>query len=355
MTDIDSTTPVNRELGSADAGGARSGSTPTTMRAAVYERYGPPDEVVSVRTVPVPEVGHGEVLVRVRAASVNALDWHFVTGLPMFARPALGLRRPRRTIPGADVAGVVEAVGEGVTQLRPGDRVFGEVPGGAFAEYVAAPAQWLVPVPDDVELEDAATVGVAAETALQGLRDWGQLRAGQRVLVNGASGGVGSFAVQLAKALGAAHVTAVCSTANVEAARRGGADRVVDYTREDLRAVGDTFDLFFDNAGSLTLRESRRLVAPGGSYVMVTSPKSTWLRPLPRMLRLPVVFALGSQRAPAFKVASRSRPDLELLVGLVAAGRLSPVMDRRWPLAEAPEALRVQGEFHARGKSLVIP
>lgn len=328
---------------------------PTTMRAAVHERYGPPEEVVTVRSVPVPEVGPDDVLVRVAAASVNALDWHYVTGLPMFARPTLGLRRPKRQVPGADVAGVVGAVGASVTRFEVGDRVFGEVPGGGFAEYVVAPAEWLVPVPDGVELETAATVGVAAETALQGLRDWGGLEPGQRVLVNGASGGVGSFAVQLAKALGASHVTAVCSTGNVEAARRGGADRVVDYTREDLRDLGETFDVFFDNAGTLPLRTCRRMVSDGGSYVSVTSPKSTWLHPLPRMLAVPFVFALGSRRGPAFTVASRNRADLELLIDLVARGLVTPVMDRRWALADAPEALSVQGEFHAKGKSVVIP
>ncbi len=335
---------------------ARPAASPQrTMRAAYYERYGKPEDVVQTRTVPVPAVGDDEVLVRVGAASVNALDWHYVTGLPMFARPALGLRRPSRQIPGADVAGVVEEVGASVTTLRVGDRVFGEVNGGAFAEYLAAPADRLVPIPATVSTEQAATLGVAAETALQGLRDWGGLQPGQRVLVNGASGGVGSFAVQLAKALGAAHVTAVCSTGNVEAARRGGADRVVDYTREDVRSIGERFDLFFDNAGSLTLRDSRRLLSPRGSYVMVTSPKSRWLHPIPRMLSVPVYFAFGPHRAPAFKVASRNRADLELLAGLVESGQLTPVLDRRWSLEEAAEALRVQGEFHARGKSVVIP
>jgi NADPH:quinone reductase-like Zn-dependent oxidoreductase len=358
MTDLDHTSPSASPSVATDPAPRHTGpspTTPTTMRAAVHERYGAPEDVVSVRTVPVPDLGRDDVLVRVAAASVNALDWHYVTGLPMFARPTLGLRRPKRQVPGADVAGVVEAVGADVTRFQPGDRVFGEVSGGAFAEYVVAPAEWLVPVPEGVELEQAATIGVAAETALQGLRDWGRLVEGQRVLVNGASGGVGSFAVQLAKALGASHVTAVCSTGNVEAARRAGADRVVDYTREDLRSLGETFDLFFDNAGSLTLRESRRLVSAGGSYVMVTSPKSKWLHPMPRMLSVPVHFALGSRRAPAFKVAARNRADLELLVDLVARGLVTPVMDRRWPLADAPEALRVQGEFHARGKSVVIP
>src|SRR4029079_11838796 len=193
-----------------------SNRTPTTMRAATYHRYGPPEQVVAVTEVPVPEPGPADVLVRVRAASINALDWHFVTGLPMFARPSLGVRRPRRTIPGADVAGTGLAVGHDVTRFRVGDEVFGEVAGGAFAEYVVAPADWLVARPDGVPAEEAATLGVAAETALQGLRDWGGLQEGQTVLVNGASGGVGSFAVQIAKALGASHVTAVCSTANVE-------------------------------------------------------------------------------------------------------------------------------------------
>lgn len=357
MTDADLSTPHRpaEPTASTSPRAVTPPSTPTTMRAAFHERYGSPEDVVSVRTVPVPAIGESDVLVRVGAASVNALDWHYVTGLPMFARPSLGLRRPKRQIPGADVAGVVEAVGSRVSTLSPGDRVFGEVSGGAYAEYLVAPADWLVPIPEGVDVEQAATLGVAAETALQGLRDWGRLKPGQRVLVNGASGGVGTFAVQLAKALGASHVTAVCSTGNVEAARRAGADRVVDYTREDLRGLGDTFDLFFDNAGSLTLRESRRLLTSHGTYVMVTSPKSTWLHPLPRMLSVPIFFAFGSKGAPAFKVASRSRSDLEFLSGLAASGQLTPVMDRRWSLDEAAEALRVQGEFHARGKSVVIP
>src|SRR5689334_25236281 len=300
MTDLDHTSPATSPPAvAAEPAPRHTLSAPASMRAAVHEAYGPPEEVVTVRTVPVPEVGPDDVLVTVGAASVNALDWHYVTGLPMFARPTLGLRRPKRQVPGADVAGTVEAVGSAVTRFQPGDRVFGEVSGGAFAEYVVAPAEWLVPVPEGVAVETAATVGVAAETALQGLRDWGRLQPGQRVLVNGASGGVGSFAVQLAKALGASHVTAVCSTGNVEAARRGGADRVVDYTREDVRALGETFDLFFDNAGSLTLRDSRKLLTPRGTYVMVTSPKSKWLHPMPRMLSVPLYFAFAGQKAPA--------------------------------------------------------
>lgn len=327
---------------------------PATMRTAWYERYGRPEDVVSVREVPVTAPGAGQVLVRVRAASVNALDWHFVTGLPMFARPSLGLRRPHRTVPGADIAGVVAAAGPGTT-LHRGARVFGEVPGGGFAEYVLAQADRLVATPEQVTDEQAATLGVAAETALQALRDWGGLRPGQRVLVIGGSGGVGSFAVRLARPLGAAHVTAVCSTRNVATAREGGADRVVDRTREDVRDLGETFDLVVDNAGTLPLRDCHRLLTPRGTYVLVTAPKSRWLHPLPRMVATPASFLFSRRTAPGLRVARHSTDDLALLAGMVAAGTLQPVVERRWRLDEVAEALRVQGEFHARGKSLVVP
>ena len=329
---------------------------PTTMRAATYDRYGRPEDVVRVQRVPVPQPGPDDVLLRVAAASVNALDWHFTTGLPMFARPAaLGLRRPKRTVPGADVAGTVVACGDSVKRFRVGDEVFGHIDGGGFAEYVVAPAEWLVGKPQGLSLEESATLGVAAETALQGLRDWAGLRAGQTVLINGASGGVGTFAVQLAKALGASHVTAVCSTPNVETAARLGADRVVDYTQEDLTAGDQTYDVVFDNAGSWSLRDCRRLLADDGIYVMVTAPKSKWLRPLPRMLAAIPYFKATRGRCAVGKVADRDTTDLELLRDLVERGEVRPVMDRRFTLDEAAEALRVQGEFHARGKSVVVP
>jgi NADPH:quinone reductase-like Zn-dependent oxidoreductase len=325
------------------------------MRAATYQRYGPPELVVRVTDVPVPAPGPGEVLVKVRAASVNALDWHYVTGIPMFARPTLGWRRPRRTIPGADVAGTVVGLGPGTSRFRVGDEVFGQVDGGGFAEYVVAPADWLVGRPEHVTSDEAATLGVAAETALQGLRDWGGLREGQRVMVNGASGGVGTFAVQLAKALGASHVTAVCSTQNLETAARIGADRVVDYTREDPTATSERYAVLFDNAGVWPLRACGRLLADGGTYVMVTSPKSRWVKPLPRMVANPLYFAVASGNSAGFKVASRSTSDLELLRDLAERGSVRPVISRRFTLDEAPEALRLQGEFHARGKSVVLP
>jgi NADPH:quinone reductase-like Zn-dependent oxidoreductase len=343
MTQTETATPMS------------SDNVPTTMRAATYHRYGEPDEVVTVTEVAVPRPGPADVLVRVRAASVNALDWHYVTGLPMFARASLGLRRPHRSIPGADVAGTVVAVGQQVTRFRVGDEVFGEVAGGAFAEYVAAPADWLVARPDGVPAEEAATLGVAAETALQGLRDWGGLQDGQTVLVNGASGGVGSFAVQIAKALGASHVTAVCSTANVETARRIGADLVVDYRTEEMPR-DRTYDVLFDNAGNWPLRTCAGLLSAGGTYVMVTSPKSRWLHPLPRLIANPAYFGIvRGRRSAGFKVAKRSTANLELLADLAARGIVRPVMDRRFTLDEAPEALRLQGEFHARGKSVILP
>jgi NADPH:quinone reductase-like Zn-dependent oxidoreductase len=332
-----------------------SSAVPTTMTAAMYDRYGAPEDVVRPRTVPVPRPAAGEVLIRVRAAAVNALDWHLVTGLPMFARAAIGLRRPRRAIPGADVAGTVAAVGVGVETFAIGDDVFGQVDGGGFAEYVTAPADWLVAKPQTLGFHEAATLGVAAETALQGLRDWGRLRPGQRVLLNGASGGVGTFAVQLAKALGAAHVTAVCSTGNVAAARQLGADRVIDYTREDATADNARYDLIFDNAGVWPLRSCRRLLADDGTYTMITAPKSRWLRPLPRLLGAPLYFAVTRTQSAVGRVATRSTADLAILADLAERQQIRPVIEASYPLIDAAEALRVQGQFHATGKSIIIP
>ena len=325
------------------------------MRAATQHRYGRPEEVIAVGEVATPEIGPDDVLVQVRAASVNAADWHFTTGLPMFARAALGLRRPRRTVVGTDVAGVVVA-----------DRVRGHaLPGGRRGlrrggrrrlRRVRRRAGRLAGrQARGSSYEEASTLGIAAETALQGLRDWGQLREGQRVLVNGASGGVGTFAVQIAKALGASHVTAVCSTRNVETAARLGADRVVDYTREDHSRSGERYDLVFDNAGVWPLRSCSQLLTEGGSYVMITSPKTRWLHPLPRMIANPLYFSLAPGRAPGFKVAARNTADLEQLRDLVEQGLVKPVLERRFSLDEAAEAVRLQGEFHARGKSVIVP
>ncbi|WP_425309369.1 NAD(P)-dependent alcohol dehydrogenase [Ammonicoccus fulvus] len=334
-----------------------SRTIPDTMLAATTERFGRPEDVVRMRRITTPAPEPGEILIDVAAASVNAADWHWATGLPMFSRIALGFRRPKRSIAGTDVAGTVVALGAGVTTWSLGDRVCGQLEaGGSFAEYALAPADRVVAVPDGVDLETAATLGIAAETALQGLRDWGGLTEGQSVLINGASGGVGTFAVQLARALGAGRIVAVGSTANIETAAGLGADEVIDYTTTDPTGVlTETFDIVFDNVGVWPLRECRRLVGDNGVYVMTTAPKSPWLHPLPRMLATPLYFGATRGKAVAGRTAAYSPEDLRTLLGLAAAGRITPVIERRFPLAEAAEALRLQGEFHARGKSLIIP
>ena len=328
---------------------------PTTMQAIVQKRYGRPEHVLSAAVVSVPTPGPDEVLVRVAAAAVNALDWHLTAGEPMFARLVIGLRRPKRQVPGADVSGTVAAVGDSVARWRVGDEVFGVVDDGGFAEFVARSEDHFVSRPEGLALPDSAALGVAALTALQGLRDWGRLQPGQSVLINGASGGVGTFAVQIAKALGAGHVTAVCSTRNVEQAHALGADEVVDYTTDSVADLGRGFDLFFDNAGSTRIREARRLVLAGGRYVVVTAPKSRWLKPLPRMLATPFVFLGSGRTAVVGKVSERSTTDLQLLHDWVESGALRPVIEATFPLSEGPEVVRRQGEFHATGKTLVLP
>lgn len=330
-------------------------AVPETMQAIVQDRYGAPELVLRAAAVPVPAPGPHDVLVKVRASAVNALDWHYTTGLPMFARLTLGLRRPKRRTPGNDFSGTVVTVGADVTEWVPGDEVFGAVEGGCFAEYVAAPASALVARPDRLSLEDSAAVGVAALTALQGLRDWGGLQPGWSVLVNGASGGVGSFAVQIAKALGASHVTAVCSTPNVEQARSLGADEVVDYRTSDVAKLGRRFDLIFDNAGSTTIRQAKRLLKEDGTYVMITAPKSRWLKPLPKMLATPLFYVGDPRRAVVGKVARNDTSDLQVLRAWVDEGLVRPAIEARFPLADGPEVIRKQGEFHARGKTLVLP
>ena len=263
------------------------------------------ERVLRLVDIPVPTIRADDVRVRVQASSVNALDWHCVTGTPMFARVTLGLRRPTRMVPGADIAGIVDQVGSAVTRFKVGDEVFGQVDGGGFAEYVVAPADWLVASPPRLSQEEASTIGVAALTALQGLRDWGGLRAGQRVLVIGSSGGVGTFAVQLAKALGASHVTAVCSTANVETAKQLGADRV--HARGP-HGVGRAISTWCLTIGSRTASRCRRLLSPGGTYVMTTGRKSRWLHPLPRLLGGLIYFKVVRANAAIGRVADRSTP-----------------------------------------------
>lgn len=321
-----------------------------TMKAVVYDRYGEPDEVLEMRRVPVPKVGDDEVLVKVHAVAVNPLDWHLHRGKPYFARLSQGLRRPKRSIPGNDVAGTVEAVGEAVTGFRVGDQVFGESPnGGGFAEYVTVSEDGLVTKPERVTFEEAAGVPVAAFTAIQGLRDWGDMRSGDDVLIIGASGGVGTFAVQIAKALGASHVTGVCSTRNVEAARSLGADEVIDYTKADYADGDRTYDLIFDVPGNRRLSVLRPLLKPGGKYVLIGGAKGDWLGPIPRILLMLLASATGYMKS-GFGVAERSKEDLLLLAEWLETGAMRSVIDRNYKLEEAADAMTYQGTFHARGK-----
>ena len=321
------------------------------MRAAVREAFGSPD-VVEVRDVEKPAPTDDEVLVRVRATSVNPADWYDVTGRPYVARPMTGLRGPKSERLGVDYAGTVEAVGTNVTEFEPGDDVFGGR-NGAFAEYVVVKAdRAIVSKPENVSFEQAAAVPIAALTALQGLRDKGKLEPGESVLINGASGGVGTFAVQIAKALGA-EVTAVCSTGNVEQARSLGADQVVDYTREDCTRGDRRYDLLLDIAGSWTWSDCRRILRRDGRLVVAGAPKGNrLLGPIGHVAKLRLASILSWRRV-VFFIAKFNKPDLETLRDLVASGRMTPVVDRRYDLSEISDALRYLGEGHARGKVVV--
>jgi len=319
------------------------------MQAIVRPRYGPP-EVLELREVEKPALVDDGVLVRVRASSVNAGDWYGMTGTPYLARAQLGLRRPKSELLGSDFAGTVEAAGKDVSQFRPGDEVFGGR-SGAFAEYVCVRGG-IAPKPSNLTLEEAAAVPVAALTALQALRDHGKLQAGQHVLVNGASGGVGTFAVQIAKALGA-EVTAVCSTRNVEEARSLGADRVVDYTRDDFTRSDVRADVMIDVAGSRSWSECRRVLAPNATLVIVGGPRGNPVfGPLGRIARLRVASLRGSQKA-VFFIAKFNKPDMATLRELVESGSVKPVVERRYALSETAAALRAMGEGHMRGKLVI--
>jgi NADPH:quinone reductase-like Zn-dependent oxidoreductase len=316
------------------------------MRALVRDRYGDPG-VLRVEDVQQPPLEDDRVVVRVRASSVNRAEWYLLRGRPMLARPMMGgLLKPKSRLMGADFAGIVEAVGKNVEGFAVGDEVFGGRD-GAYAEYVSA--KTLAHKPARVSFEAAATVPIAGLTALQALRDQADLRAGDRVLVNGASGGVGTMTVQIAKALGG-HVTAVCSTRNVEQAHLLGADRVLDYTREDFTRTGDRYDVVIDVAGSRSWRELRRVLAPGARVVIVGAPGgSPFLGPLGHI----VAKKLASRGKARFFVAKVNTPDLETLAELLESGRLTPVIDRSYDLADAPDALRAMGEGHIRSKLVI--
>jgi NADPH:quinone reductase-like Zn-dependent oxidoreductase len=320
------------------------------MQAIVHDRFGPPD-VLEVREVAEPQVGDDQVLVRVHAASVNPADWYAVAGIPYVARPQMGLRKPKSNRPGLDLAGVVAAVGGAVRRFRSGDEVFGAGT-GTLAEYAAAPEAALVPKPADLSFEQAAAVPVAALTALQGLRDKGRLQPGQRVLINGASGGVGTFAVQLAKALGA-EVTGVCSTRNVDLVGSLGADQVIDYTREDFTRTGRRYDLLLDVAGSRPWSDCRRVLHPRSTLVLVGAPKgSRLLGPLGHIAKVGLA-SLPARQKVTFFISNANPQDLLALQELLEAGKVTPVVERTYPLAQAADAFRYLGEGHAQGKLVV--
>jgi NADPH:quinone reductase-like Zn-dependent oxidoreductase len=321
------------------------------MKAAVRDRYGSPD-VVQLREIDGPVPADEEVLVRVRAASLNMADWYDVTGRPWVGRTQMGLRKPKSNRLGVDYAGTVEAVGGNVTEFRPGDEVFGGR-NGAYADYVCARADRAIVLrPGNVTLEQAAAVPIAAITALQGLRDKGQLQAGQKVLINSASGGVGTFAVQIAKALGA-EVTAVCSTGNVDIARSIGADHVVDYTQEDFTRSDERYDLLLDVAGSRSWSECRRILTPQATFVIVGGPKTNrLLGPLGHLAKVRLA-AVGSSQMVVFFIAKFNKPDMVVLQELLESGKVTSVIDRHYELSEIADALRYLGEGHAQGKVIL--
>lgn len=339
-----------RSKSGADPAPGTSPMGPATMRAAVQRRYGPPS-VLEVREVGIPSPGRGDVLVRVHAAAVHPGDYFVMTGEPYVVRLVFGLRRPRHGIPGRDLAGVVAAVGEDVTALRPGDEVCGWSTVGTLAEYACVSADHLVSLPANLSVVAAAAVPTSGLAALQALRRIADVRPGQTVLVTGASGGVGSFAVQIAKALGA-EVTGVCSTGNVELVRSVGADHVVDYTTTDFTRAEKRYDVILDNVEAQPLAAVRRALTPTGILIPNSGRGGRWLGPLGRIVRARLLSLFTRQRLRPFTSVEK-REDLLTLAGLITAGQVTPVLDRTYPLDDAADALRHVATGHARGKVVV--
>jgi len=321
------------------------------MKAIVYHRYGSPD-VLSYEEMAKPAPAENEVLIRVRAAAVNPYDWYFMRGEPYAVRiMARGLRKPKDPRLGADVAGEIEAVGRSIRQFKPGDAVFGSCK-GAFAEYTCASESKLAIKPDNVTFEQAASVPIAAFTALQGLRDKGKIQPGQKVLINGAAGGVGTFAVQIAKSLGA-EVTGVCSTRNVEMVRSIGADQVVDYTQEDFTKSARRYDVILDCVGNHSFSECRRVLNPRGIYVGAGGTSDNWMiGPLTSAIKALVLSWFVSQKQ-VMVLAKPSKEDLTIMGKLMESGKVTPVIDRSYSLSEVPDAIRYLEAGHARGKVVI--
>jgi NADPH:quinone reductase-like Zn-dependent oxidoreductase len=329
---------------------AYAGDSPA-MQAITYHCYGPP-VVLQLQQIEKPTPAYDQVLVKVHAAAVNPLDWHYMRGSPYVMRLSSGLGAPNEPRMGVDFAGTVEAVGRSVTRFKPGDEVFGGRT-GAFAEYVTVREERALALkPANITFEQAAAVPVAAITALQGLRDKGRLKPGQKVLINGASGGVGTFAVQVAKALGA-EVTGVCSTRNAEMVRALGADHVIDYTRQDFTASGLRYDLILDNVGNHSLLDIRRALAPDGTLVIVGgSSEGNWIGPLMRPLAALLLAPFVSQKL-ATILAQLEQEDLNVLADLMRTGKVVPVIDKRYALSEVPAAIGYVEEGHARAKVII--
>jgi NADPH:quinone reductase-like Zn-dependent oxidoreductase len=324
----------------------------THMKAIVYTEYGSPD-VLHLKEIEQPIPNDNEVLIKVHAASANPADWHLMRAEPFLARLANGLRKPKHTMLGADAAGRIEAIGRNVTQFQVGDDVFGcmalnEL--GSFAEYVCAAEDVLALKPDKITFEQAAAVPLAAFTALQGLRDKGQIKSGQRVLINGASGGVGTFAVQIAKSFGT-EVTGVCSTRNLDTVRSIGADHVIDYTQTDFTRNGQQYDLIFDAVGNRSVSDYQRALSPNGICAVAGF---TILSRLFQVVLLGAwVSKTGSKKIGLMKTANPNKRDLLLIQELLEAGKVMPVIDRRYALSEVPAAIRYLEEGHARGKVVI--
>jgi NADPH:quinone reductase-like Zn-dependent oxidoreductase len=323
-----------------------------TMQAIVRDRYGSPD-VLALQDVDRPVPKADEVLVRVHAASANPRDWHVLRGLPHIVRlMGYGLRKPKHRVLGSDVAGQVEAVGQDVRGFRPGDEVFADAVTGGFAEYACVAEAFLARKPTNLTFEQAAAVPLAALTALQGLRDVGQVQPGQQVLIVGASGGVGTFAVQIAKSFGAV-VTGVCSPRNVELVRSLGADHMIDYTRQDFTAGGQRYDLIFQLAGTHSAADCRRALTTNGTLVLSSGDSSgRWIGPVDRILAAVALSCVVPQRLRPL-TAKRSTADLQVLKALIEAGKVRPVIDRTYSLHDVPDALRYVEEGHARGKVVI--
>lgn len=322
-----------------------------SMKAIVYRCYGSPD-VLKLENIAKPAPADDRVLVKVQAASVNPLDWHYMRGKPYVMRAGSGIGAPESIHMGADFAGTIEAIGKNVKRFKVGDEVFGDRD-GAFAEYVSVAENGAIALkPANMSMEQAAAVPIAGLTALQALRDKGQVRAGQRVLINGASGGVGTFAVQIAKSYGA-NVTGVCSTRNLAMVQSLGADQVIDYTKVDFTRGAERYDLIIDNVGNHSVSEYRRVLVPNGTLVSVGGPSdNSWLGPLTGLVKNWLASKFVSQKI-VFMLANANKDDMGVLRELMQAGKLTPVIDRRYPLSETPAAVGYVEQGHARGKVII--